>query len=48
MDDQYLSEKELANRWKISNRTLQRWRNEGNDLPYVQIGGCIRYQLEVV
>ena len=48
MTTQHLSEKALARRWDISHRTLQRWRAEGNGLPYVKIGGRVRYPLDII
>lgn len=40
----FLRERELADRWKTSRRTLQRWRAEGYGPAYVLIGGAIRYR----
>ena len=42
---QFLRERELAERWKISRRTLQRWRAEGFGPAYIPIGGAIRYRI---
>ncbi|MDH5796653.1 MAG: helix-turn-helix domain-containing protein [Anaplasmataceae bacterium] len=44
----YLSEHELAEKWGISHRTLQRWRwlNQGPN--YLKIGGHVRYRPEDV
>ena len=39
-----LRERELAVRWKVSTRTLQRWRSEGFGPGYILIGGSIRYR----
>ena len=44
----YITEKELAERWSISNFTLQRWRFDGRSLPYFKIGKQIRYSLELI
>lgn len=41
-----LRERELAARWKLSTRTLQRWRNDGSGPAYILIGGAIRYRME--
>lgn len=38
-----LKEHELAGRWNISLRTLQRWRSDGLGPAYIQIGRTIRY-----
>jgi hypothetical protein len=48
MSTLYISEKELAIRWSMSNRTLQRWRSEVDDLPYFKIGGLVRYSLAIL
>ena len=40
-----LSERDLAARWGLSSRTLQRWRSEGFGPPFINIGGSIRYQM---
>lgn len=40
-----IRERELAERWKTSRRTLQRWRTEGWGPAYILIGGAIRYRL---
>ncbi len=44
----YITEKELAERWSISNFTIQRWRIGGKSLPYFKIGRSIRYSLDVI
>ena len=40
-----IRECELAERWKNSRRTLQRWRAEGAGPAYILIGGAVRYRL---
>jgi len=40
----YLTEKELARRWRLSPATLQRWRRENLGPSYIKMG-CIRYSL---
>jgi len=44
----HLNQQELANRWRISPRTLQRWRWLKTGPAYLRIGGRIVYQLEDV
>ena len=46
-DDPWLliRERELAERWKTSRRTLQRRRAEGSGPAYILIGGAVRYRL---
>ena len=41
----HLHQSELAHRWKISSRTLERWRWEGRGPPYLKIGGRVVYRL---
>lgn len=38
-------ETELADRWRKSIRTLQRWRAEGYGPTYIMIGGTIHYRV---
>ena len=44
--DCILTERALAVRWKMSVRSLQRWRSSGTGPAWMRIGGCIRYRLE--
>ncbi|MEJ8570763.1 helix-turn-helix domain-containing protein [Microbaculum marinum] len=46
-DDPWLliRERELAERWKTSRRTLQRWRAGGSGPAYILIGGAVRYRM---
>lgn len=41
----FLTQRELACRWRLSGRTLVRWRVEGYGPPWTTIGGSIRYAL---
>lgn len=41
-----LHEPELAHRWRLSRRTLQRWRQKGVGPAWLKIGGGIAYRLE--
>lgn len=43
-----LRERELAERWKTSPRTLQRWRAENFGPAWIRIGGAIRYLMKDV
>lgn len=43
MSGQYLREDELAARWGISPRTLEKWRAEGQGPAYHRIGKSILY-----
>lgn len=43
---QLFTPKLLARRWRISHRTLERWRAAGRGPPYVKLmDGCVRYRL---
>ncbi|MBF0186200.1 MAG: DNA-binding protein [Magnetococcales bacterium] len=50
MDKQtmHLNQTELSNRWKISPRTLERWRWMKIGPAYLKIGGRVLYRLEDV
>lgn len=41
----YLTEKNLAARWNITIKTLQRWRWQGGGPPFLKFGGNVRYAL---
>ena len=43
-----LTHKELARRWTISHRTLERWRYTGEGPQFMKIGGRVAYRLEDV
>ena len=43
--DEFWRETELASRWRLSVRTLQRWRQNGSGPPWLKIGGRIVYSL---
>ena len=42
----HLNQAELAARWKISPRTLERWRWTGEGPAFIKIGGRVVYRLE--
>ena len=42
---QCLRESQLAERWQVSPRTLQRWRAQGTGPDWLQINGVILYRL---
>ncbi len=48
MTDQMLSGRELAERWKLSTKTLDKWRNTGDGPPYMKFGRVVRYRIEDV
>ena len=43
-----LTEKQLAERWGLSIKTLQDWRRKGTGIAYLKLGKAIRYPHEVV
>ena len=43
-----LNQTELAKRWSISARTLERWRWTGEGPAFLKIGGRVVYRLEDV
>jgi hypothetical protein len=43
-----LNEAMLASRWRLSRRTLQRWRQLGLGPAYLRLGGRIAYSLDDV
>ncbi len=45
---EYLSEKELSIRWRISPRSLQRWRSKGKGPAYTKMEYPVRYPLDGV
>lgn len=49
MAKKYISEKGLANRWDMSHRTLQDWRQyKSYNLPFVKIGRRVLYKIETI
>jgi hypothetical protein len=48
MDRKYFNQHELAERWRISARTLERWRWLKQGPAYVKVGGAVRYRIEDV
>lgn len=44
----FLRERDLAKRWQVSRRTLQRWRAEGSGPRFIHIGGGVRYRFSDV
>jgi predicted DNA-binding transcriptional regulator AlpA len=47
-DRRVLNENELAQRWGISPKTLQRWRSEGRGPRYLKLSKRVSYPLESV
>lgn len=40
-----MTQKELADRWTISHRTLERWRWAGEGSAYMKLGGRVVYRV---
>jgi len=43
--DNHLDERNLATRWSMSPRTLQRWRQDKKGPPFLKLGGRVVYRL---
>lgn len=41
----HLCQEELARRWRVSSRTLERWRWLRQGPKFIRIGGAVRYRL---
>ena len=46
--EQFMTQGELAFRWKVSEATLERDRSLKQGCPYMKLGGLIRYRLQDV
>ena len=44
----HFTQADLARRWRISARTLERWRWLGQGPAYLKLGGSVAYRLEDV
>ena len=44
----YITQRDLEARWKVSGRTLERWRAERFGPAWVLLGGSIRYAMSDV
>ena len=45
---QHFNQVELSRRWRLSPRTLERWRYQGTGPQYLKVGGRVVYRLEDV
>jgi hypothetical protein len=43
--NQFYTETQLAERWAMSVKTLQAWRERGNGLVFIKLGKAVRYRL---
>jgi hypothetical protein len=48
MTIRHLNQNELAKRWSLSARTLERWRWQRKGPPFLKVGGRVVYRLEDV
>lgn len=46
MEVLHLNQKQLANRWSVSEATLERWRSDGMGPMLLKLLGQVRYWLE--
>ena len=44
----FLNPHELAARWRVSTKTLERWRNDGGGPAYLKLQGRILYRMSEV
>lgn len=42
---QHINQTELSRRWRLSPRTLERWRQQGTGPQYLKVGGRVVYRL---
>ena len=47
-DRRVLNENDLAQRWGVSPKTLQRWRSEGRGPRYLKLSKRVSYPLEAI
>jgi hypothetical protein len=45
MDGRCITQNELAQRWEISEATLERWRSQRKGPQFLRLGGQVRYPL---
>ena len=48
MNRRCMTQTELAERWRISEATLERWRTESNGPMFLKLGNQVRYRLQDV
>ena len=48
MTTKHFNQYELAKRWNISQRTLERWRWKRKGPPYLKIGGRVVYERDAI
>ena len=46
MSSSYLTSKEVAGRWRLSDHTLTNWRSAGKGPPFIRVGTRVLYPIE--
>lgn len=44
----YLTSKEVADRWRLSDQTLANWRHAGKGPPFIRVGSRVLYPMEAI
>jgi predicted site-specific integrase-resolvase len=42
----FLTSKEVADRWRLSDQTLANWRSAGKGPPFIRVGSRVLYPIE--
>lgn len=42
----YLTSKEVADRWRLSDQTMANWRHTGKGPPFIRVGSRVLYPIE--
>ena len=45
-NDMHLTPRQLANRWQVSEKTLERWRNQGTGPAFLKVVGRVLYPVQ--
>ena len=45
MEDPFITPKELANRWRMTEQTLANWRNEKRGPPFFKVSNRVLYRI---
>lgn len=46
MSNAFLTSKEVADRWRLSDQTLANWRSAGKGPPFIRVGSRVLYPVE--
>lgn len=44
----YLTSKEVADRWRLSDQTMANWRHAGKGPPFIRVGSRVLYAIESI